>query len=443
MSILFGDYIRSRREALRKGDARFSIRQVANRIGVHHSYLSKVERGEPAALSEKVINALAWELNEEPNLLMAMNGRISEDMRRAVFDSPDLFSRMIGEFLTPKRPGNGKVASTLLHGLRDMTVLQLDKDLNVAWGRRNGMIDESLDGRKCYAALFGTDVPCPGCPAMDTGSLGKFRVNEVPVPDGCSWLVSSTPIRDKRGGGPHGYIVVSVDVTKGLAVEQSMRESERLMFHDLKSPLAGVLNMALVLRDDDNLSPEQVEGLTVMAQATRRLLNHISGALDIHLMEVGQLEYVPKRINAVETVRSLVREFSSFERFADIGLELSLNGHGLREGDNAWVMADTNMMERGLGNLLTNAFEASDRGDVVRISVEENEMGVTISISNRQPVPEAIRDRMFEKFVTCGKDNGVGLGSYSAKLLAEHMGGSVGCKVCEKDGTTVTLTLPS
>lgn len=89
MSKLFGDYIRAKREALRKNDPGYSIRRLALRIGVHHSYLSKIERGEPASLSEKRVIALAKELGEDPDLLMILSGKVPESIRRAVFAHPD------------------------------------------------------------------------------------------------------------------------------------------------------------------------------------------------------------------------------------------------------------------------------------------------------------------------------------------------------------------
>lgn len=103
MSKLFGDYIRSRRESLRKESSEYSIRKVAKRIGIHHSYLSKIERGEPASLSEKRVVALAVELGDDPDLLMAMSGRVSEEIRRAVFEDP---ARVL-ELLKEIRNGNG------------------------------------------------------------------------------------------------------------------------------------------------------------------------------------------------------------------------------------------------------------------------------------------------------------------------------------------------
>ena len=46
----FGPFIRTRREALRKDDPSYSVRQVAKRMGIQPSYLSKVERGEVARI---------------------------------------------------------------------------------------------------------------------------------------------------------------------------------------------------------------------------------------------------------------------------------------------------------------------------------------------------------------------------------------------------------
>ena len=50
------------RENLRKEDKRFSLRQVAQRIGVEPAYLSKIERGDVAPPSEATTVKLAKEL---------------------------------------------------------------------------------------------------------------------------------------------------------------------------------------------------------------------------------------------------------------------------------------------------------------------------------------------------------------------------------------------
>jgi transcriptional regulator with XRE-family HTH domain len=93
----FGTYIRRRREELLAKDRKFSVRQVAARIKVQPSYLSKVERGEQPPPSESKIVALARELQEDPDVLLALAGKISSDLKTIIEKRPQLFSQLIRE----------------------------------------------------------------------------------------------------------------------------------------------------------------------------------------------------------------------------------------------------------------------------------------------------------------------------------------------------------
>ena len=98
MDNIFGSYIREKREALRTEDRSYSLRQVAIRIGIEPSYLSKIERGEHQAyLKEEKIHALAHELNEDPDLLLALSGKVSQDIQEIIRKRPQLFSQLIRE----------------------------------------------------------------------------------------------------------------------------------------------------------------------------------------------------------------------------------------------------------------------------------------------------------------------------------------------------------
>ena len=93
----FGQFIRRQREALRQQDARYSVRQVAQRIGIQPSYLSKVERGEVAPPSEATISKLAMELDEDSDVLLAMAGKVSSDLQSVIRKRPVLFAELIRE----------------------------------------------------------------------------------------------------------------------------------------------------------------------------------------------------------------------------------------------------------------------------------------------------------------------------------------------------------
>lgn len=94
-----------------------------------------------------------------------------------------------------------------------------------------------------------------------------------------------------------------------------------------------------------------------------------------------------------------------------------------------------------LANLIKNAVEASPEGDRITISLTNGDSAV-ISIHNKGTVPEDVRDRFFEKYATSGKTGGTGLGTYSAKLIAETLGGRIGFDSSEGNGTTVTVVFP-
>jgi transcriptional regulator with XRE-family HTH domain len=73
----------------------FSLRRVASRCGVTPAYLSRVERGEVAPPGEETLTRLANELGEDPDVLLAMAGKISTDLRNAILARPQLFAELI------------------------------------------------------------------------------------------------------------------------------------------------------------------------------------------------------------------------------------------------------------------------------------------------------------------------------------------------------------
>ena len=93
----FGKYIRDRREALRKENSEYSLRKVALSLGVEPSYLSKIERGEQPPPSEALIIGLAEVLNEDRDILLALGGKVSSDLKDAIMKRPQLFASLLRE----------------------------------------------------------------------------------------------------------------------------------------------------------------------------------------------------------------------------------------------------------------------------------------------------------------------------------------------------------
>jgi transcriptional regulator with XRE-family HTH domain len=92
-----GDFLRERREALREGDRRYSLRQVAQRVAIEPSFLSKVERGESPPPSEDTLRRLAADLDVDVDTVLALAGKVSRDLQEVIRRRPMLFAALIRE----------------------------------------------------------------------------------------------------------------------------------------------------------------------------------------------------------------------------------------------------------------------------------------------------------------------------------------------------------
>jgi len=95
MPATFGNHLRRTRERLRQADRRFSLRQVAERAGVTPTYLSKLERDELPPPSEQTAVALAKELGEDPDVMLALAGKVSGDLQAIIRRHPKAFAELI------------------------------------------------------------------------------------------------------------------------------------------------------------------------------------------------------------------------------------------------------------------------------------------------------------------------------------------------------------
>ena len=91
----FGEHIRHLREGRSQADRDFSLRKVAQRAGLEPAYLSKIERGVFQPPSEEAIVRLAGVLEEDPDVLLAMAGKLSSDLQKIIIQRPRLFAELI------------------------------------------------------------------------------------------------------------------------------------------------------------------------------------------------------------------------------------------------------------------------------------------------------------------------------------------------------------
>ena len=110
----FGSHVRARRESRLQESATYSLRQVAGRVGVEPAYLSKVERDVVNPPSERTIRRIAEDLGDDPDMLLAMAGKVSEDLRKIIVANPEPFARLLQEL---KKQPEDKVGLAVSHAV--------------------------------------------------------------------------------------------------------------------------------------------------------------------------------------------------------------------------------------------------------------------------------------------------------------------------------------
>ena len=224
--------------------------------------------------------------------------------------------------------------------------------------------------------------------------------------------------------------------------EQLRKDVDHITRHDLKSPLNGIIGFTSLHMNADNLTDDQREDLKVIHDLGIKVVNMVNLSLGLLKMEQGSYELAPKAVDLLPLIRGILADNARTIRFRRVKTAIRVQNCTVREGDRFFVLAEELLCYSLFANLIKNAIEASPPDEMVTIAMEEETDMGTVTIHNRGAVPEEIRDRFFEKYVRSGKKYGTGLGTYSAKLIAEAQGGSTRMVSSQTEGTTLTVRLP-
>ena len=202
----------------------------------------------------------------------------------------------------------------------------------------------------------------------------------------------------------------------------------RLMSHEMRTPLNGVLGM-IGLLERTTLDGAQRAYAENARQSAEHLLGLVNDLLDYARLEAGALEFDPAPVDLEGLVRGVAELLSP--RAHDKGLEIVWSV----AADAPDILADEGRLRQVLFNLAGNAVKFTETGDV-RITVEriggdEVRPRLAFLVDDTGPgVPPTARARIFEEFghadaSDAARHDGAGLGLAVVRKLALAMGGAV------------------
>ena len=233
---------------------------------------------------------------------------------------------------------------------------------------------------------------------------------------------------------------LQADYDSMLEVAQLREDVERITRHDIKAPLAGVVGLVRGLLANSGLSPQDKQQLALIEETAMGSLDMINLSFELFRIETGTFELKAAPVEFGDIFRRCIElskaTFSSKELQILVETDMP-EGSPLPKG-----FGDATLCSSIFLNLIKNACEASPQGGVVLIRFYD-QTPLKISIVNKGAVPKDIRERLFDKYVTAGKQAGTGLGTYSAKLLTEAQNGQIELAVSDEDNsTTISVMLP-
>jgi len=233
-----------------------------------------------------------------------------------------------------------------------------------------------------------------------------------------------------------------MDITKRKEAERLREDVERLMRHELKTPLNAIINIPILLRDADNLRDDQRALLDLLEQSGLTMLKMIDFTLNLYKLEIGSYRIQAEQVDLLQVATQANSDALRGITHKSLSCTLTYNGGPLTAETCCPVWGEHLLYYNLLANLIKNALEASPNQGVVQIKITADAQWVVLSIHNQGCIPEEIRPRFFSKYATHGKRGGTGLGAYSAKLIAETLGGRIGFVSDELQGTEIVVTLP-
>ncbi len=249
--------------------------------------------------------------------------------------------------------------------------------------------------------------------------------------------LSLHPLR-RDDGRVRGFLVLFADLT------ETRREDER---ERLSASLAQVGELAAGVAHEMRNSLSTFRGyLTLIDRAPdeESIADYLS---EIH-RETEHLERVLEDFLSFARPGSTRVEslnLNTVLRRASIDPALSAGAVTLESDSPMTVRGDAQLLERAFRNLLKNADQAQRAAGAeqpVRVVAAAEGGAARIDILDRGGgIPEAIRDRLFEPFVT-GRADGVGLGLSLARRILDLHGGTLELEPRDGGGTRAIVTLP-
>ena len=212
-----------------------------------------------------------------------------------------------------------------------------------------------------------------------------------------------------------------------IDLQQVRQETSDLIVHDLRNPLGvlyGALNMLELMLPEDVLEQNR-EVLQLASSACERMQRLVDSLLDVSKLETGEMKLKLGAVNLCPLLEDITRRQSLLVQHNNITIRVDID-------QLPPVVADVDIVERVITNLMDNAIKYTPAGKEIVVSGEVQGDQLVISITDSGPgIRPEDRERIFERFAQVPEEQrlrgrrGFGLGLTFCRLAVEAHGGKI------------------
>ena len=243
-----------------------------------------------------------------------------------------------------------------------------------------------------------------------------------------------------------GYVIILIDVTKEVEMDQLRSHFISNVSHELRTPVTVLRSYIDTLYNygNDFDFNTQREFIGVMNQEIIRLNRMVNDILDFSRYEAQNVRLDKTKQDIIEIVEDAVNQVQVLAKEHDLTISI------MREPDLPQIYVNVDSISRAFMNILSNAIKYSPDGKRIKVRVERSRDGenVEVSVEDQGPgISEKDQKKVFDRFYRCENAThsvkGTGLGLHLVKVTVEkHHGGQVFVNSKEGEGSTFGFRLP-
>lgn len=241
------------------------------------------------------------------------------------------------------------------------------------------------------------------------------------------------------------FVQNAVQAIKNAELTDRLLQSEKLsavgqaismVMHDIRGPIGQIQNLLDFVKEDENLSEDGDELIDMMKESSLNAMDIVHDVLDF--IRNGSLD--KEEINLKDFLQRTHKHFKHHYENTEVQIDIKCE-------ENLTLLIDSRKVKRIITNLVNNAVEAMQQKKTVDpkigITTQKSDSTIEIRIADNGPgIPEQIREKLFEPFVTHGKPKGSGLGLAIVKQFMDAHEGSIEVQ-SSSEGTTFSLHFPT